>query len=240
MTLLPLFATYVSPRHLYLPGVGVAVALAVALFPPEGAGVRLGTTRVVLAGLLLGVYGVTQLGYARRWAGAGEVSRAVHLDLQRRMAAIPEDAVAVLTGIPAFAADARTPLWIFALPFALQPPYIPEDLYRHRQVLESPDVYCCPPAVWWTRKRPILVSLVAGPDDEGVPLTLLHWNRRRRTFAVHRAVPRRAAVRTALERVTGAPFESMGPVTTDQANRLLAALDSEIRYTEGSPGEDDP
>ena len=240
LTLLPLFATYVSPRHLYLPGVGMAVALAIALLPPEGTGVRLGRTRIVMTVLLLGVYGMTQFGYAHRWAGTGEVSRAVHLDLPRRMSTIPQDGVVVLTGIPAFAADARTPLWIFALPFALQPPYLPEDLYRHRQVLESPDVYCCPAAVWWTRKQPILASLVAGPDDEGVPLTLLHWNRRRRTFAVHRAVPRRAAVRTALERIVGAPFESKGPVTSDQANRLLAALDSEIRYTEGSPGEDEP
>lgn len=239
LTLLPLFATYVSPRHLYLPGVGVAVALAIALLPPEATGVRRGRTRLVLAVLLLGVYGMTQFGYARRWAGTGEVSRAVHLDLPRRMSSIPPEAVVVLTGIPAFAGDARTPLWIFALPFALQPPYLPEDLYRHQQVLESPDVYCCPAAVWWARKQPIFASLLAGPDDEGVPLTLLHWNRRRRTFAVHRAIPRRAAVRTALERVVGAPFESGGPVTSDLANRLLAALDAEIRYTEGSPGEDE-
>jgi hypothetical protein len=156
------------------------------------------------------------------------------------MAEIPDGGVVILTGIPNFAPDARTPLWNFALPFALQPPYLPEDLYARHQVLESPDVYCCPAGVWWTRKRPILTALVEGPEDEGAPLTLLHWNRRRRAFAVHRAVPRRAEIRTAMERVLGTPFESASPVTSEQANRLLAALESEIRYTEGAAAEEEP
>jgi len=240
VTLLPLFATYVSPRHLYLPGVGIAIALAILLFPPEGDGVRLGTTRMVLAGLLLWVYGTTQLDYTRRWAGSGDVSQAVHDDLSRRLADLPESAMVILTGVPNFAPDARTPLWNFALPFALQPPYLAEDLYARRQVLESPDIYCCPAGVWWTRKHALLAALVEGPEDESVPLTLLHWNRRRRTFAVHRAAPRRAEVRAAMERALGGRFESTGPVTSEQANRLLAALDSEIRFTEGAPGDEEP
>jgi hypothetical protein len=228
VTFVPLLLTYPSPRHLYLPLAGTALALAVGLLPPS-AEVHVTRTRLVWALVLLGLHAVLLVQHEARFAAAGRISRALLEDLSDRLSELPPGEVVVLSNLPSSARDRRTEIWSYALPFALQPPHRPQDLYSRYRILESPDVYCCAPGVWWARKRELVLSLVSGPSEEPLSLALLHWIPRRRELAMSRGTLTRAALRQTVTAALGGAPEAIGTMTRERAERLLRGLADAIR-----------
>jgi hypothetical protein len=230
VTFLPLLVTYPSPRHLYLPLAGVAVGLAVALLPVEREGIHGTPLRVAWAVVLLVLHAALLVRAELRWSEAGRVSRALVEGLSARLEALPPGAFVVVTNVPSVAPDRRSQVWSYALPFALQPPHVTPDQYSRHQVLESPDVYCCSPAVWWERKREFVLRLVYPGEPEDVDLTLLHWNPRRREVVQRQARLPRRIVRDTVEAALRERPEDVDALTHEAANRLVLDLAQTIRH----------
>jgi hypothetical protein len=68
----------------------------------------------------------------------------------------------VVVGIPA--KDGDRSLWSWALPFALQKPFVAENLYDQFEFLEYPRVYCCPDQ-WWAAKEATFMALINTPME---------------------------------------------------------------------------
>lgn len=223
LTLAPLVVTYPSPRHLYLPSCGIAIALALVVFPPaRGGGLRTGPLRVVAAVLLLAAHAVWLRAATAEWTQAGETSRRVRAQIAAATQQLAPGSTLVLSGIPA--TGPRLLAWKFALPFALQPPFVSRDVYGAYRVLEPHDLYGRPLDQWWAAKRDGLRELLAGPDDERVNLTLLHWNARRRELVVLQARPERGRLRARAFEVLGAAPQDVAQIDGRGAQRLIAAL----------------
>ncbi|HKC10499.1 MAG TPA: hypothetical protein VKI41_00425 [Vicinamibacteria bacterium] len=215
VSILPLVVTYRTPRHLYLPSAGVAIALAFLVLPSRGASPSPG--RWAAAALLLCLYAPAFVECDAEWVAAGRASRAARAEMQRALDARPGAGLVILRGVPP-----RVPggfgsirMWEFALPFALQPPFSPSDPLRATTLLESPSDYCCPLTVWWADQRPRLQALASGPPAEAVAVTVLDWD------VAHQTVTAREATIT-----RGFLKEQLAATTSGRrrATRLLDAL----------------
>jgi protein O-mannosyl-transferase len=201
VTLLPLAVTYASLRHLYLPSVGIAIVVAVVVLPATEAGVRATPLRLATAALLVALSADGLVRRVGEWAAAGAVSRALRAEAVRLAPSIPDGSLLVLEGIPAHTGKAF--VWQWALPFALQPPFVAPDVYGRFRVLEPLDVYCCPAAAWWQRKGPIVDALVHGAADE--PVVVLRWRGDERRLQLEQRRLAGADVRRLAEGLAGPP-----------------------------------
>jgi hypothetical protein len=212
---LPLLVTYRTPRHLYLPSAGVAIAVAFLVLPPRASPPPLG--RLAAAGLLLGLYAAALVECNAEWIVAGRASRVARTRIQRIIDAAPRGGLVLVRGVPP-----RVPggfgsirMWEFALPFALQPPFDPHDPLTGTTLLESPAVYCCPVSAWWDDHRPRLQALAAGPPDESVDVTVLDWDAPRSTVTSRHAALTRGFLKEQLAATSSG---------RRRATRLLDAL----------------
>jgi hypothetical protein len=216
VTTAPLLLTYSSPRHLYLPSAGIAVAAGLGLFPS----VRDRTLRsmVLLAAAVVLAVGLRR--EERHWIDAGDVSRTLRASVERLTRDLPASATVLLFGIPA--TDGDVLVWRAALPFALEPPFLSRSVPRSLRLLESPDLYCCPFPDWWQARGPAIRDLLEGHPDEEVRLRLLEWRGDARRLAQRDAVLTRAAIRERLEQAGMDP--DAGPGGPREGSRLLGAL----------------
>lgn len=240
LTLAPLLVTYSSARHMYLPSVGVAGALALLLFPVSDARPRPAGRLALLGALGVAlVFGWQLLLAQARWTEAGALSRRARGQLEERLSPLPAGTTLVIAGLP----SSQGPLLIFkfALPFALQPPFAARDAYTPYRVIEAPDVYCCPLRRWWQDKRGTLESLIVGDPHEPLEMALAHWNERRGEVVLRQGRPNRGLVRLLVERALGSPWEQLGEPDDQAAQRLVGALAESVRVggsaQAASPGQ---
>jgi hypothetical protein len=212
----PLLLTYASARHLYLPSAGLAVAAGMLWFPSHRARLLRGLA------LLAALFALVPALWARErpWIEAGEASRRIRLEIERATRDLPLGATVILSGIPATAGDVL--VWRAALPFALEPPFVPRNVAGTLRLIESPDLYCCPAAQWWERRAATLASLETGDAGESLALHLLEWRPAASRLARRDVLLERAALWERLERSGAAPSER-GRGLHDAA-RLVAAL----------------
>ncbi len=221
LTILPLVVTYASPRHLYLPSCGVAIMLALLVFPPtRDGGVRSGPLRFGAATLLLGLHAFLLQPALREWAGAGETSRRARARIAAALRDVPPGRFVLLLGVPA--TTPRPVLWKFALPFALQPPFVERDVYTPARVLEPPSLHSQPRAGWWAAKQDVLHDLLDGPAEARVELLVLHWNTRAGALRVDATRPARGLLRAQARQALGVSFDAPG--ADARAQGLVAAL----------------
>ena len=260
VTHLPLIVTYLSPRHLYLPGAALALAAGAAIFPRRDQGPRVpalkpqaaptgtldpgsrvpalkpqhastGTldqdspsqvsiVRATMLLLLVLVFVPALRERHQQWHSAEAISRAARLGIDAVTQRVPAGSLLVIAGIPDQLHS--TLVWRFALPFALQPPFIDRDLDRSFVLIEAPELYCCPVEYWWKRRMPPLTRLLAGPPEERVDVRLAEW----KDGAIHlrHGRPRRRLVRGLIENTLG---HALAPTTTgspDEARRVVDRL----------------
>jgi hypothetical protein len=154
VTIVPMIVTYASARHLYLTGAGVSIALAVALLPEWRRTASRGIVpRALCVGVFLVLSGIALSLNIRTWIANGVDSARLSASLPGLLRSLPAGSTLML-GIPETRRQAF--FWYFALPFALQKPFLPEDLYGRLAIVERPWVYCCLPHQWWREKRSIL------------------------------------------------------------------------------------
>jgi hypothetical protein len=216
ITIAPMVVTYASPRHLYLTSAGISIALA-ALILPDGLGddPRRRVGRVSIVTGLIALYGVALTWNISAWVANGIESQRFAAALPHMIRSVPRGSV-VLLSIPEWRRDGF--FWSWGLPFALQRPFLPEDLYAQFTIIERPPIYCCPPDQWWAAKAPVLRSLLAqsGPATyiaatPGTPGSL---------ELVTRTVDG-PALKSRLERALGKPVES---ITAGDVNELARVL----------------
>lgn len=234
VTHLPLVVTYLSPRHLYLPGAGLAIAAGAALFPREAAiaGTHRTPPRLALLLLLLATFVPALRQGQSDWRTASEISREARRGIEAASRELPRGALLVVAGVPA-ERDA-TLVWRFALPFALQPPFAADDIERSRTLIEVPDLYCCPLEQWWRVRLPPLVHLLEGDPRSRIDVHLAEWGPGRVTL--FRGRPRRRLVRGLLEEALGRPLTEETEGTLEEARAVVARLvDLARRSGRGGP-----
>ena len=175
ITIAPLVVTYFSSRHLYLPSVGVALVLAMgaqALWGVRSRTLRSAST-VLSTGLLLGELLVLLWG-VEHWNAVGRLSEKMHADLQREIAAARPGSL-VLLGAPPTGDYSyfHTWSWAFALPFVLEPPFMPAGLAGRVSVVSRPLVYCCPNDLWLPDVHNAVSAWAAHPGRP--PVVALAW-----------------------------------------------------------------
>jgi hypothetical protein len=179
ITIAPMVVTYASARHLYLTAAGLSIALASLLSPePTEGKIRLGARRIVAVGVLLALCYASLASNVGKWITNGVESHRFVTSLPPMLEPLPRGAV-VFIDIPDMSRDLW--MWSFGLPFALQQPFMQDDLYGRFAIIERRDVYCCPK--WWEAKQTAFTSLLSStgpqqvahiaPTQEGsAPLTL--------------------------------------------------------------------
>jgi hypothetical protein len=236
VTHLPLVVTYLSPRHLYLPGAGLAIAAGAALFPREAAitGTHRTLPRMALLLLLLATF-VPALRHGQRaWRTASEISRQARRGIEAASRKLPRGALLVVAGVPA--ERDGTLVWRFALPFALQPPFAADDLERSRTLIEVPDLYCCPLEQWWRVRMPPLIRLLEGDPRSRIDIHLAEWSPGRVTL--YRGRPRRRLVRGLVEEALGKPLTEQTAGTLEEARAVVARLVDLARRSGGGGASD--
>lgn len=216
VTTAPLLFTYASPRHLYLPSAGLAIAAGLLLFAAES----LKPLRVLALVALLALLAPALYAREAPWIEAGRASRSLRAEVERQTRDLPLGAIVVLWGVPA--SDGEALAWRAALPFALEPPFVPRDVAGSLRLIESPDLYCCPVAQWWQRRQATLEAIENGPDDADVALHLLEWRPAAGRLTRRDALVRRGSLRERLERA-GLDAQTRRPSLKD-GGRLVNVL----------------
>ncbi len=230
VTVLPLLVTYVSLRHLYLPSCGLAVAVALLLFPPApGGGVRTSPLRLAVLALLLIGHAAQLREALGTWNAAGRLSRSLRERVASAALDAPAGSALLLSGLPQ--GSRELVVWKFALPFALQPPFVARDVYAGRSVIEPPRVYGRPLATWWAARQPLLRAWLDGPADERVELRVVHWNARRQVLVSEQRRPPRSLLRGQVARTLGTLPDAASPPHPVQAERLVASISDAVRQS---------
>jgi hypothetical protein len=234
LTLLPLLVTYSSARHLYLPSCGIAAALALLLLPPQGwQAAHASRLRLASLGLLVVAYGVQLVQDNQAWTTAGAVSRQLRAGIAAALERTPAQSTALLSGLPITEGDLV--VWKFALPFALQPPFVERDLYAGRRLLAPHGASSQPLEHWWRDTRGTLVTLLQGDDAQRLDMWLLHWNARRGVLSARAAHPLRGLLRRQALRALGAAPQDVEQLDPQRAEHLIGALAEALRHSPAVP-----
>lgn len=172
----PLAVTYNSPRHLYLPSVGVAVGLGVLFHVLWLERRRIGRFAVVLCATALVLASMLALErWVASWRSSADISARISQDVQRELSAAPAGSL-LIVGAPVVGANRSIHiwLWMWASPFALQPPFMPAGLAERVSLVEPPDVYCCSREQWLARTRLAVTTWSA--RQEHPPAIMLRWD----------------------------------------------------------------
>jgi hypothetical protein len=161
------------------------------------------------------------------WLAAQEVSRRARAGIEALSRDLPHGAFVLLPDVPLSKGGVLG--WEFALPFALQPPFLSRDVTTTVRLLEHPGLYCCPAGTWWRERRGLLEQLVAGDGSGGRDLYLLTWNPGRGALVRHHARLTATAIRNVVEGALGARLESADEVDMRGGARLLQALALAVR-----------
>jgi hypothetical protein len=142
----PLAVTYFSPRHLYLASAGLAVTLAVLLDRlADGRSRNARLAVAASAAVLLSAHLMALRAHTACWNQSARASHALTLEAQRVAREAPPGSLVVIDA-PWRTREAF--VWGWTVPFALQPPFAPEDLTRRVGVVGHYGTYCCPVDAW--------------------------------------------------------------------------------------------
>jgi hypothetical protein len=111
----------------------------------------------------------------RVWNQTAAFSGRMRNDLEREMAGVPAGSLLVV-GAPVVGASDRYHvwLWMWSLPFAARPPFIPAWMAERVVLVTPPDVFCCPRDQWIAANRQAVMSWAG--RAERPPAAVLRWD----------------------------------------------------------------
>jgi hypothetical protein len=175
-----LVAGYSSPRHVYLAAVGWAIAIGIAFDAMWTARASVTLARraaIGVAVLIVAVYSAGLRREVQEYNRSAEVSHRVVRDVGD-LALTAKEGTLVIIGAPPRS-------WEWALPFAVQPPFVRTDLRAQLHIISPRTLTCCS-ATWFDETRQVLEDWSAsGSRDLAVAL---RWDRD--TGALSRATER--------------------------------------------------
>jgi hypothetical protein len=135
-------AGYASPRHMYLAAAGWAISLGIVLAMFWSARPRavVKPAGVLFAALVVAAYAAQLRADVRLWHVRSRVSHQMLVDIAGEAATAPPGTLIVI--------DAPQRSWNFALPHALRPPFVTDDLPKRVSIVSPSMIYCCPAHVW--------------------------------------------------------------------------------------------
>jgi hypothetical protein len=222
VTVAPMIVTYASARHLYLTAAGLSVALASLLLPAGWRSTgRSKAVRGIAVGVLVVLCAAALFSNMRGWIANGIESRRLATALPVLLQSLPAGSTVML--------DIRHTrrgvwFWSWALPFALQRPFVGEDLYEQFAIVEWPIVYCCLPHQWWAAKQSALGPIL---QSEGThKLTYIVPDERdASSLIVEKRTVSGAALRTKIETAIGRSVDTLATsITQDEAQRVAEIL----------------
>ena len=221
ITIAPMVVTYVSPRHLYITAAGLSIAVASLLLPAYPAEDRRRTNaRVAMAGALLLLYAVASIRNVSDWVVNGRESYGLATSISRTLKTLKPGSFVFVR-----ATDRYNGLWFWswATPFALQPPFTDEDLYKTFRVVERPEMYCCPIDQWAMARKETLSRLITSPGT--VQVTYIDFTPTNSGAATlgTRTVDTQA-LRQQIEAALGKPIESVVATMTPADAEQVAGL----------------
>ncbi len=172
ISMVPLLATYESPRHAYLATVGLVVTFGLVL----DRCVRSGWCTARAWGVINTVWLIvlatwTLQGPVQAWNLAGARSRAILETLQAQAAQAPPGTLLVI-GAPGESIGGAF-LWAWALPHAFRPPYTPAELSGRVELVATPNLWCCPMDQWAATTRQAIAAWARNPNQP--PVLLATW-----------------------------------------------------------------
>jgi len=218
LTLLPTFATYWSPRHLYLPACAFYGAVGLLVLPPAVRPRPWGP--LLVAAALPCSFALLTIQESAAWRRLGDVSREARAAIARLAPSIPAGS-AVVVSVPAM--ERWAAIWLYALPFAVSPPFVTPGLYEGRQVVERPDLYCCPLEDWWRLRKPILLEWTDAARPS-LDLYALYWSPNKASVVMRYRSVRRERLAARVEQALGAPLADVEEVDAARADALVTGL----------------
>ena len=213
----PLVVPGLGIGHLYLPSVGPCIATSFLAFPVcDGRRKEPVYLRLLGAGILVILSGAQLWKQNNEWALRAQCSTALAADLRSAVQVLPQHTLIIMPP----SEDVRAVL-DGALPYLLQEPFEPVDLYSRARIIEDPIIYCCP---WWEKTRLTLAAELAGPPDEQIEVFLLGWDEQHQSVQQRRrALPRRA-LQECVTKTIGKPLASADSLDFAGANKLVETL----------------
>jgi hypothetical protein len=219
ITIAPMVVTYVSARHLYITAAGVSIAIA-SLVLPAGATEdhRRRRIRATMGGSLVALYAVAAIWNVSNWVASGLESYRFASTVARLPQSIPRGSI-VLVNVPEFYREGW--FWSWAAPFALQPPFIDEDLNQTFRMVERPPTYCCPPDQWWAARKAAVAALLDGKAAQEVAYVEFVPNGNPR---VHRRTVNGPLLKQQIEAALKKPLDAITTMTPEEATALSLVL----------------
>ncbi len=213
ITVSPMIVTYTSARHLYITAAGLCVAAALLISPEASEGMM---RRGAVFGCLVLFYGAALTRSIRPWIDNGLYMARISSQLPAAMRSIPPGST-VFMALPAM--RHKRYFLDFALPFALQTPFLEEDLYGKFSMVELHGAYCCPPPQWWARVRPVLLSLT-----DTRPIYVVTAGSGTEALVVVQRTISATALRERIEKLLSRPLASPFEISPSDADRVSQVL----------------
>jgi hypothetical protein len=191
LSVAPLIVTYLTPRHLYLAAVGVAITLGLGFEVLRRANRATWRYAGLVAGAgLLAVCIVGLQPAVTTWTISAGISEKIARDLQGQATDAPPGSLLVVgarryaTLIDTLGSRAATIqlepppgrpwLWSWAMPYASQPPFLVSDVAERVLFVEPFEVYCCTLEQWHTHTREAIVAWSGATPER--PAIVLSWD----------------------------------------------------------------
>jgi hypothetical protein len=160
--------------------------------------------RLAMAGLLLALYATASIWDVSTWVGSGRDSRRFESAITRTLQTVPRGSI-VLVDAPDRYRDGW--FWSWATPFALQPPFTSEDLYKSHHIIDRPWAYCCPGDQWWSARKAAIATLLDSATPQEV--TFISFVPEQPQGArISRRVLNGSALKAKIEEALGAPLDT--------------------------------
>lgn len=223
ISIISLIVTYPSPRHLYLPSCGIYIAIAFLLVPFSlKHTITLNIARLATIVFLIALYGYTLVKDNSDWVKAGIISQKAKVGIEKSVETIPKGSTIIISDIPA--SNGKSWVWRWVLPFALQKPFSNQDLYSNFQIIESPELYCCPVENWWKNKKQIIISLLSTQTEDNLDLYALQWDHQSSSIILKRNRIEKEHLRTQIEYILKQPVENTETIDEKAATLIMETL----------------
>jgi hypothetical protein len=218
ITIAPMIVTYVSARHLYITSAGLSMALASLILPTYPVEEGRSRIRAAMAGTLIALYAVALIGNISSWVGVGTDSHRFTAAVHRLLQSVPQGST-VFVRVPDRHRDHW--FWSWATPFALQPPFTDEDLFKRLRIVERPEAYCCPLDQWLAARKDTLTALITSPVPQQVTdIEFLRENPGVPGFTTRTVDPQ--VLRQRIEAALGKPVDRLiSTMTPEEGDRLI-------------------
>ncbi len=117
-----------------------------------------------------------------------------------------------------------TESWDEDLPYSLQPPFQPTDLYSWASIIEHPDIYCCPLDHWWPKSKAMLETDLAGNPNGQIEVEEFSSDARSSSFEIKRRSLLRGLVRDYIMKILDEPLDQVEEIKHQQAISFVHGL----------------